>query len=167
MVAAEVVTAAPLTAAQKKLVTAAIRTYVGDLDAVIDMGAIRASGLRLGVDPLGGERRGQWQVSAREALRQAHEIRAHPLVLAGEHLAGTAEAADHLVGDEGDVAALAANMARMVQEAERWPAMGEAGAKRAREEFNVDTWNDLLMERLKALKLKYFNNWGIKLLCGM
>jgi phosphoglucomutase len=28
--------------------------YVGDLDAVIDMDAIRGSGLRLGVDPLGG-----------------------------------------------------------------------------------------------------------------
>ena len=56
-----------------------------------------------------------------------------------------------LLGDEGDVAALAANMARMVQEAERWPAMGEAGAKRVREEFNVDTWNDLLMERLAAM----------------
>ncbi len=28
--------------------------YVGDLDAVIDMAAIRASGLRLGVDPMGG-----------------------------------------------------------------------------------------------------------------
>jgi phosphoglucomutase len=28
--------------------------YVGDLDNVIDMGAIRAAGIRLGVDPLGG-----------------------------------------------------------------------------------------------------------------
>jgi len=31
-----------------------VAAYVGDLDAVIDMAAIRASGLRLGVDPLGG-----------------------------------------------------------------------------------------------------------------
>jgi phosphoglucomutase len=31
-----------------------IAAYVGDLDAVIDMGAIRDSGLKLGVDPLGG-----------------------------------------------------------------------------------------------------------------
>jgi phosphoglucomutase len=31
-----------------------IGAYVGDLDAVIDMAAIRDSGLRLGVDPLGG-----------------------------------------------------------------------------------------------------------------
>jgi phosphoglucomutase len=31
-----------------------IASYVGDLDAVIDMAAIRASGLKVGVDPLGG-----------------------------------------------------------------------------------------------------------------
>src|SRR5436190_19393851 len=31
-----------------------VGSYVGDLGAVIDMDAIRASGLRLGVDPLGG-----------------------------------------------------------------------------------------------------------------
>ena len=31
-----------------------ISAYVGDLDAVIDMAAIRDSGLKLGVDPLGG-----------------------------------------------------------------------------------------------------------------
>ena len=31
-----------------------IAAYVGDLDAVIDMAAIRDSGLKLGVDPLGG-----------------------------------------------------------------------------------------------------------------
>ena len=31
-----------------------VSAYVGDLDAVIDMAAIRGSGLKLGVDPLGG-----------------------------------------------------------------------------------------------------------------
>ncbi len=31
-----------------------LNAYVGDLDNVIDMGAIRGAGLRLGVDPLGG-----------------------------------------------------------------------------------------------------------------
>jgi phosphoglucomutase len=34
--------------------------YVGDLGAVIDMDAIRASGLRLGVDPLGGASVAYW-----------------------------------------------------------------------------------------------------------
>ena len=34
--------------------------YVGDLGAVIDMEAIRASGLRLGVDPLGGASVAYW-----------------------------------------------------------------------------------------------------------
>ncbi len=35
-------------------------SYVGDLDAVIEMGAIQASGLRLGVDPLGGASVAYW-----------------------------------------------------------------------------------------------------------
>jgi phosphoglucomutase len=35
-------------------------SYVGDLDSVIDMDAIRASGLRLGVDPLGGASVAYW-----------------------------------------------------------------------------------------------------------
>ena len=34
--------------------------YVGDLDAVIDLEAIRAAGLRLGVDPLGGASADYW-----------------------------------------------------------------------------------------------------------
>ncbi|MGZ8438190.1 MAG: alpha-D-glucose phosphate-specific phosphoglucomutase, partial [Candidatus Limnocylindrales bacterium] len=38
--------------------------YVGDLGAVIDMEAIRASGLRLGVDPLGGASVAYWPVIA-------------------------------------------------------------------------------------------------------
>src|SRR5512143_4064876 len=39
-------------------------TYVGDLGAVIDMDAIRASGLRLGVDPLGGASVAYWPAIA-------------------------------------------------------------------------------------------------------
>ena len=35
-------------------------TYVDDLGAVLDMGAIRASGLRLGVDPMGGASVAYW-----------------------------------------------------------------------------------------------------------
>jgi phosphoglucomutase len=38
--------------------------YVGDLGAVIDMDAIRASGLRLGVDPLGGASVAYWPAVA-------------------------------------------------------------------------------------------------------
>jgi phosphoglucomutase len=39
-------------------------SYVGDLEAVIDMAAIRASGLRLGVDPLGGASVAYWPAIA-------------------------------------------------------------------------------------------------------
>ncbi|MBI3747381.1 MAG: alpha-D-glucose phosphate-specific phosphoglucomutase [Chloroflexi bacterium] len=39
-------------------------TYVGDLAAVIDMDAIRTSGLRLGVDPLGGASVAYWPAIA-------------------------------------------------------------------------------------------------------
>ncbi len=35
-------------------------TYVADLDAVVDMAAIRASGLRLGADPMGGASVAYW-----------------------------------------------------------------------------------------------------------
>ena len=41
-----------------------IASYVGDLDAVIDMEAIRASGLHLGVDPLGGASVAYWPAIA-------------------------------------------------------------------------------------------------------
>ena len=41
-----------------------IASYVGDLDAVIDLEAIRASGLRLGVDPLGGASVAYWPAIA-------------------------------------------------------------------------------------------------------
>jgi phosphoglucomutase len=37
-----------------------VSAYVGDLPAVIDLDAIRDSGLRLGVDPLGGASLGYW-----------------------------------------------------------------------------------------------------------
>ena len=39
-------------------------SYVGDLDAVVDMAAIRESGLRLGVDPLGGASVAYWPAIA-------------------------------------------------------------------------------------------------------
>jgi phosphoglucomutase len=41
-----------------------VDSYVGDLDAVIDMDAIRGSGLRLGVDPLGGASVAYWPAIA-------------------------------------------------------------------------------------------------------
>jgi phosphoglucomutase len=41
-----------------------LTSYVADLDAVIDMEAIRASGLRLGVDPLGGASVAYWPAIA-------------------------------------------------------------------------------------------------------
>jgi phosphoglucomutase len=41
-----------------------VGTYVGDLGAVIDMEAIRTSGLRLGVDPLGGASVAFWPAIA-------------------------------------------------------------------------------------------------------
>ncbi len=41
-----------------------LASYVGDLGAVIDMDAIRASGLRLGVDPLGGASVAYWPAIA-------------------------------------------------------------------------------------------------------
>lgn len=44
-------------------------TYVDDLDAVIDMGTIAASGLRIGVDPLGGAAVAYWgEIGARYGL---------------------------------------------------------------------------------------------------
>ena len=44
--------------------TTSSATYVGDLASVIDMDAIRASGLRLGVDPLGGASVAYWPAIA-------------------------------------------------------------------------------------------------------
>src|SRR3954469_24170778 len=41
-----------------------VSSYVGDLPAVVDLDAIRESGLRLGVDPLGGSSLAYWQAIA-------------------------------------------------------------------------------------------------------
>jgi phosphoglucomutase len=41
-----------------------VSSYVGDLDAVIDMAAIRDSGLRIGVDPMGGASVAYWPAIA-------------------------------------------------------------------------------------------------------
>ena len=49
-----------MAAAREKGVSA----YVGDLPAVVDLEAIRASGLRLGVHPLGGASLAFWQAVA-------------------------------------------------------------------------------------------------------
>jgi phosphoglucomutase len=38
-----------------------IGSYVGDLGSVVDLGAIRASGLKMGVDPMGGASVAYWQ----------------------------------------------------------------------------------------------------------
>ena len=40
--------------------TTSSATYVEDLGSVIDMAAIRASGLRIGVDPMGGASVAYW-----------------------------------------------------------------------------------------------------------
>ena len=43
--------------------------YVGDLQSVVDLDAIRSSGLRIGVDPLGGASRAYWHaIAARYGL---------------------------------------------------------------------------------------------------
>ncbi len=42
------------------------RPYVKDLASVIDMAAIRAAGLRVGIDPLGGATVGYWAIVAEE-----------------------------------------------------------------------------------------------------
>src|SRR3954447_22974947 len=44
-----------------------VSAYVDDLDAVIDLDAIRGSGLRLGVDPLGGASLRYWEAIAERA----------------------------------------------------------------------------------------------------
>lgn len=43
-----------------------IRPYVSDLRAVVDMDAIRAAGLKIGVDPLGGAALAYWQAIAQQ-----------------------------------------------------------------------------------------------------
>jgi colanic acid/amylovoran biosynthesis glycosyltransferase len=75
-------------------------------------------------------------------------------VLATRH-SGTPELAEHdvsgLLCDEGDRAALARNMREIAGEPERWTAMGAAGAAKVRKDFDLNVWNDLLLQRLTDL----------------
>jgi hypothetical protein len=48
------------------------------------------------------DRSDDWQVGAGDALRDGDDVRRHPIVLVGEHLAGPAEAVDDLVDVEKD-----------------------------------------------------------------
>ena len=52
------------------------------------------------VDPLGRQGRGQRHVAAGQPLGEAEEVRRDPLLLAGEHRPGAAEAGRHLVADQ-------------------------------------------------------------------
>jgi colanic acid/amylovoran biosynthesis glycosyltransferase len=76
-------------------------------------------------------------------------------VLATRH-SGTPELVEHdvngLLCKEGDWRALAVNMKALASAPERWAAMGEAGAARVREEFDLKLWNDRLLQRLMALR---------------
>lgn len=75
-------------------------------------------------------------------------------VLATRH-SGTPELVEHersgLLCAEGDRAALAANMLAFARAPDRWVAMGAEGAAKVRREFDLKTWNDLLLQRLTAL----------------
>ena len=55
------------------------------------------------IDLIGGQGRGQGQVTAGDAFGQAHQVGAHLLVLAGEHPAGAAETHRHFIGNEQHV----------------------------------------------------------------
>ena len=52
------------------------------------------------VDFVGGECRGEWHVAAGQAFADRHQVRRDPLMLAGEHLAGAAEAGGHFIGNQ-------------------------------------------------------------------
>lgn len=75
-------------------------------------------------------------------------------VLATRH-SGTPELVEHdrsgLLCDEGDRAALAANMSAIARAPGRWAAMGAAGAAKVRAEFDLKVWNDRLLERVTQL----------------
>jgi colanic acid/amylovoran biosynthesis glycosyltransferase len=75
-------------------------------------------------------------------------------VLATRH-SGTPELVEHevsgLLCTEGDRVALAQNMELMARMPERWAAMGAAGAAKVRADFDLNAWNDKLLERLIAL----------------
>lgn len=55
-----------------------IAAYVGELDQVLDLDAIRASGIRLGVDPLGGAGLAYWQ-----RIAEQHRL---PLQIVNTHI---------------------------------------------------------------------------------
>ncbi len=76
-------------------------------ERVAGVGVTVKEGLQLGevaeerlVDALAGERRGERQVAAGEALRDAHEVGRDVLLLAGEHRPRAAEAGGDLVADQ-------------------------------------------------------------------
>jgi colanic acid/amylovoran biosynthesis glycosyltransferase len=75
-------------------------------------------------------------------------------VLATRH-SGTPELVENeisgLLCAEGDRAALAENMERLARMPERWSAMGAAAAAKVRADFDLNMWNDKLLERLTAL----------------
>lgn len=75
-------------------------------------------------------------------------------VLATRH-SGTPELVEHeasgLLCDEGDWRALAANMDALARTPARWAAMGAAGAAKARRDFDLKVWNDILAQRLNLL----------------
>jgi colanic acid/amylovoran biosynthesis glycosyltransferase len=75
-------------------------------------------------------------------------------VIATRH-SGTPELVEHevsgLLCDEGDRQALCANMERLATMPERWAEMGAAAANKVRADFDLNIWNDKLLERLTAL----------------
>lgn len=75
-------------------------------------------------------------------------------VIATRH-SGTPELVEHevsgLLCDEGDRQALAANMERLARMPDRWAVMGAAAAAKVRADFDLNTWNDKLLQRLTAL----------------
>src|SRR5689334_6711948 len=67
-------------------------------------------------DFLSRECRGQREITAGDPLGDAHQIRLHVFVFAGEHLAGAAEADGDFVADEQGAAAIA-QLANAAEEA--------------------------------------------------
>jgi colanic acid/amylovoran biosynthesis glycosyltransferase len=83
------------------------------------------------------------------------EAMAQGLPVLATHHSGTPELVEHgvsgLLCHEGDRAALAANMRAIARAPERWSAMGAAGAAKVRKDFDLNAWNDILLERLRQL----------------
>ena len=52
---------------------------------------------------IGDHDRTEWLIAGSDRLGQSHEVRREGKVLATEPSAGTAKAADHLIGDQEDV----------------------------------------------------------------